>query len=134
MPKTSESGEPKTKAPTFLQVVSAAPGGRSRAKVGEQHLRKLFEWWNAMAPSLKEHGGTAVSIPAFKLAEELGLPRPTNGNSFRANLQRQLDELAVDGKTMFLSLRGVGDEKFQVLPTTTIWFHPIDAVERRPRA
>lgn len=130
MPKASESGETKTKIPTFLQVGGAGPSGRVRVKVGEQHLRKLFDWWNAMSPALKEKGGESVGVPALKLAEELGLQRPRNGNSFRANLQRQFDQQSIDGKTMFLSLRGAGEDRFEVLPTTMIWFQPVPASQR----
>lgn len=133
MPKAAaESVETKPKAPAFLQVGVSNGTGRARVKVGEQHLRKLFDWWNAMAPALKEKGGDAVGVPALKFAEELGLSRPSNGNSFRANLQRVFDDLNIDGKTMFLSLRGAGENRFEVLPTTMIWFHPVAAAERRP--
>ncbi len=130
MPKATEVVESKPKAPSFLQVGGSGPSGHARVKVGEAHLQKLFAWWNAMQPTLKEKGGESVGVTAFKLAEELGLQRPTNGNSFRANLQRQFDQLNIDGQTMFLSIRGVGDEKFKVLPTTMIWFQPVPSAQR----
>lgn len=130
MPKATESTENKAKAPAFLQVGTGTGNGHQRVKVGEHHLRKLFDWWNAMAPALKEKGGESVGVPALKLAEELGLSPPTNGNSFRANLQRQFDQLSIEGRTMFLSLRGAGEEKFKVLPTTMIWFQPVLASHR----
>ena len=136
MPKASpKSAEPKTEMPSFLRIGSqVASTYRTRVKVGEQYLRKLFDWWAATEDARKQVGGETVGVPVIKLAEELGLQRPTNGNSFRANLQRQLDWLSVDGKTMFLSLRGAGENKFEVLPSTMVYFHPVPASERSPLA
>ena len=131
MRKTSpKSAESKTGAPSFLEIGTQAPMRHARVKVGEEHLRKLFAWWEATEDARKQVGGETVGVPAFKLAEELGLQRPSNGNAFRANLQRRFDQLNVDGKTMFLSLRGAGENKFEVLPTTMVYFHPVPAAER----
>jgi hypothetical protein len=133
MPKASQKrAEPKAEAPSFLEIGTQAPMRHARVKVGEQHLQKLFGWWEATEDARKQIGGETVGVPAFKLAEELGLQRPRNGNSFRANLQRQFDQLSIDGETMFLSLRGAGENRFEVLPTTMVYFHPVSANERHP--
>jgi hypothetical protein len=131
MPKATESSDLRGKPPAFLQVGAQLPGAQPRVRLGEQHLRKMFDWWNVMAPTLREKGGESIGIPALRLAEELGLRRPTNANSFRANLQRSFDKLSIDGRTMFLALRGAGSDKFELLPETTIWFRPVSASERK---
>lgn len=115
----------------FLAVGNASRTRPGRAKVGVEQLKRMFEWWDAAQPSLKQLSARDVGLPAFKLAQELGLDAPTNGNSFRANLQRKLDELSVDGKTMFLSIRGTDGEKFKVTDETMVWFHPVAISERK---
>jgi hypothetical protein len=116
--------------PAYLIVGNGSRARSSRAKVGVEQLRKLFGWWTAAQPSLKQLSAQDIGIPALKLAEEFGMLPPMNGNSFRANLQRIFDELSIDGKTMFLSLRGAGEDKFRVLPETMVWFHPVPSAER----
>ena len=115
----------------FLEVGNASRARTGRAKVGVEQLKKMFDWWNTAQPSLKQLSARDVGLPAYKLAQELGLDTPTNGNSFRANLQRKLDTLSVDGKTMFLSIRGTDGEKFKVSDETMVWFHPVSVSERK---
>lgn len=118
----------------FLAVGNASRTRSARAKVGVEQPKKLFEWWYAAQPSLKQLSARDFGLPALKLAEQLGLDAPTNGNSFRANLQRKFDELNVDGKTMFLLVRGADGGKFKVTDETMVWFHPVAVSERERRA
>ena len=134
MPKpTAQATEKRPTIPGLPAFLVVGNGGRARtarSRVGPEQLRKLFDWWNAAQPSLKELSAQDIGIPAFKLAQEFGLQPPTNGNSFRANLQRIFDQMQSDGKTMFLSLRGAEGEKFRVTPGTMVWFHPVQSSER----
>ena len=133
MPKGApQASEKRSAIPAlpFLEVGNAGRARTGRAKIGVEQLKKLFSWWDAAQPSLKQLSARDVGLPAFKLAQELGLEQPTNGNSFRANLQRKLDKLSVDGKTMFLSLRGTDGEKFKVTEETMVWMHPVPVGER----
>lgn len=116
--------------PSYLTVGTASRTRSSRGKVGPEQLRKMFAWWDAAQPSLKQLSARDVGLPASKLAEEFGLQPPTNGNSFRANLQRIFDQMNLDGKTMYLSLRGAEGEKFKVTDQTMVWFHPVPVSER----
>ena len=134
MPKAAESGEtkPKSALPSFLVVGTAMGSRRSGVKIGREHVQKMLGWWQAAQPTLKETGSQDLGIPAVKLAEEFGLPTPTNGNSFRASLQRAFDQVSIDGKTVYLGLRGTEGEKFRVTKETMIWFHPV-LVSERPK-
>jgi hypothetical protein len=118
--------------PSYLVVGTASRGRSSRTKVGLEHLTKMFEWWNSAQPTLKAHSARDVGLPALKLAEECGLHRPRNGNSFRAKLQRQFDGMNIEGRTMYLSLRGAQGAKFRITPRTMVWFHPVPVSERIP--
>jgi hypothetical protein len=118
--------------PSYLVVGTPNRARSSRTKIGIQQLRRMFEWWNSAQPTLKQLSARDVGLPATKLAEEFGLQSPTNGNSFRANVQRILDQLNIEGKTMYLSLRGTDGEKFKVTPETMVWFHPVAVSERSP--
>jgi len=129
-PQTTEKKPTIPGLPGYLVVGNGGRSRSSRSKVGVEQLHKLFEWWDKAQPSLKQLSAQDIGIPALKLAEEFGMQPPTNGNSFRANLQRIFDEMSIDGQTMFLSLRGAGEDKFQVLPETMVWFHPVPAAER----
>lgn len=135
MPKvTAESAEKRLTIPGlpgFLEVGNPARVRSARTKIGPEQLRKLFEWWSVAQPAMRQVGATAIGIPVLKLAQEFGLSQPTNGNSFRANLQRHFDQISVDGKTMFLSLRGADGDKFRVTEATRIYFHPVPISERR---
>lgn len=113
-----------------MAVGNASRTRSARAKVGVEQPKRLFEWWYAAQPSLKQLSARDFGLPALKLAEQLGLDAPTNGNSFRANLQRKFDELNVDGKTMFLLVRGADGGKFKVTDETMVWFHPVAVSER----
>ena len=135
MPKkgenVSESQKPSTpELPNFLVVGTPSRatmnGGMS---LGEERLRKLLNWYDLATPQLKESGHHDLGVPAVKLALELGMKVPKNGNSFRASLQHQLDQVSVDGRTVYLALRGAG-EKFEVTDETMIWFHPVSPEER----
>lgn len=130
---TTQTAEKKPNLPglpSFLTVGNGSRERSTRSKVGPEQLRKLFGWWDQAQPVFKETGAGDVGIPAIRLAEEFKLQPPTNGNSFRANLQRILDQMNLDGKTMFLSLRGAEGDKFKITPETMIWFHPVSANER----
>ncbi len=116
--------------PSYLVVGTASRGRSSRTKVGIEHLKKMFEWWNSAQPTLKQHSARDVGLPALKLAEECGLHPPRNGNSFRTNLQRQFDKMNIEGRTMYLSVRGAQGDKFRVTPRTMVWFHPVPVSER----
>lgn len=133
MPKAPQPSEKRPTVPglPFLAVGNASRTRSARTRVGVEQLKRLFDWWEAAQPSLKQLSARDVGLPAFKLAQELGLDQPTNGNSFRANLQRKLDELSVEGKTMFLSIRGTDGEKFKVTDETMVWFHPVSVGERK---
>lgn len=132
--QTTEKRASTQGLPSFLTVGNVSRAQSTRSKVGEAQLRKLFEWWEISKPTMKELSVRNVGIQATKLAQEFGLNAPTNGNSFRANLQRVFDQLNFEGETMFLSLRGTEGEKFRVTPETTIWFHPVSSSERLPKA
>ncbi len=127
-PRQSETNT-TTGLPDFL-VVGQARAGRRNGHITVDHLRKMLGWFEAADPQLKETGSTDLGIPATKLAEELGLSAPKNGNSFRGSLQKAFDSLEVDGKTIFLSLRGCPGPKFVVSRETVLWFHPIARSER----
>lgn len=120
--------------PSYLVVGTPSRARSSRTKIGIEQLRKLFDWWGRAQPSLKELSARDVGLPVIKLAEEFGMQSPSNGNSFRASLQRVFDQLNIDGKTMYLSLRGADGEKFKVTPETMVWFHPVPLSERSQSA
>ncbi len=119
MPKksenTSESQKPNTtELPNFLVVGTPAHATKNGGmSIGEERLRKLLGWYDLAKQQLKEAGHQDLGIPALKLASELGMTVPKNGNSFRASLQHQFDQIAVDGRTVYLALRGAG-ENFEV--------------------
>ncbi len=131
-PPKAPKGEATTPTglPEFL-VVGQAKGGRRNGHIGQEHLSKLFDWWNSAQAYLKETGLADLDVPALKLASEFGLGAPTNGHSFRGNLQRPFDELEVEGKTMFVSLRGCPRPKFKVEKDTMVWFRTVPIRERR---
>lgn len=131
IPQASEK-RPSVPGLPFLAVGNASRARSARAKVQVEQLKKLFDWWNTAQPSLKQLSARDVGLPVFKLAAEFGLDVPTNGNSFRANLQRIFDGMSVDGKTMCLSLRGTEGDKFRVTDETMVWFHPVPIGDRKP--
>lgn len=116
--------------PSYITVGTASRTRSSRWRVGISQLTKMFEWWNAAQPALKEANARDVGLPALKLAEEFGLARPRNGNAFRANLQRHFDEMNIEGRTMLLSLQRARRDKLRVTTRTMIWFHPVPVSER----
>ncbi len=134
MPKTSTQATEKRATipglPSYLTVGTPTRVRSSRAKIGPEQLRKLFDWWSAAQTELKELKAEAVGIPVLKLAQEFGLQAPSNGNSFRANIQRIFDGMSVDGKTMYLCLRGAEGDKFRVTDQTMLWFRPVPVSER----
>lgn len=134
MPKTVLQAVEKKPAipglPPYLVVGTPTRARSPRSKIVIEHLQVLFEWWKAAQPTLRDLSARDVGIPALKLAEEFGLQPPSNGNSFRANLQRVFDKMNFEGKTMFLSIRETEGPKFKVTPTTMVWFHPVPVSER----
>jgi hypothetical protein len=134
MSKTTAHGQEKrpgiTGLPAYFVAGTPERARSSRPKVGIEQLKKMFDWWEIATPTVKQSGARDVGLPASELAKEFGLAIPTNGNSFRANLQRILDDLNIGGRTMLLSLRGTEGDKFRVTPQTMVWFHPVPAIER----
>ena len=129
-PQATEKRAQLPGLPSFLTVGNGARTHSARSKVGPEQLRKLFDWWDTAQPSLKELSAQDIGIPALKLAQEFGMTPPSNGNSFRANLQRIFDGMNIEGETMFLSLRGAEGDRFKVTDKTMVWFHPVPVSER----
>lgn len=115
--------------PDFVSVGTLTKNGH-RSSVALERLKKMLAWWNVGQPALKQNGGNALSISAYKLADEFGMKRPSNGNSFRGSLQLMFDAVEVEGLTMFVSLRGSPAPDFRVTDETTIWFRAVASSER----
>ena len=104
MPKTNPQATakpPNVPGLPFLTVGSPTRARTGRAKIGQEHLQKLLDWFQQAQPTLKQLSASDVGIPAFKLAEELGLQPPQTGNRCRANLQRHFDELSIGARLSF---------------------------------
>ena len=93
-------------------------------QVYDEKKKKKDEWLRVGANCV------GLKLSAFCRSRSVNRPLPNNVNSFRAGIQRQLDKISIDGRSVVLGYSNVVRGTFRPTENTMIMWRVVPSSER----